>query len=86
MEPAHIELLGGVAATLTTGCFALQAWHIYKYKETAGVSLPMYIVLLVGIVLWLAYGVLIMSWPIIISNIVTFWLATTIIALKKRYG
>jgi MtN3 and saliva related transmembrane protein len=39
-----------------------------------------------GIVLWFAYGVAIDSWPIILSNIVSFLLAATILALEVRHG
>jgi MtN3 and saliva related transmembrane protein len=39
-----------------------------------------------GIALWLIYGALIGSWPLIGSNLVTFVLAATILALKLKHG
>jgi MtN3 and saliva related transmembrane protein len=50
------------------------------------VSLGMYVVFVTGLVGWLAYGLLIGSTPIIISNIVTLLLAGFILAMKLRFG
>ena len=35
-----------------------------------------------GIAAWLAYGVLIRAWPVVIANGVTFGLAASILAMK----
>jgi MtN3 and saliva related transmembrane protein len=45
----------------------------------------MYSVFITGIGLWLAYGVLLGSWPIMIANGVTISLALAILAMKLRY-
>jgi MtN3 and saliva related transmembrane protein len=37
-------------------------------------------------VLWLGYGLLIASWPVILSNVISFMLVSVIIAMKLRYG
>jgi MtN3 and saliva related transmembrane protein len=39
-----------------------------------------------GVVLWLIYGIMIGSLPVILSNVVTLVLSATIIALKIRYS
>jgi MtN3 and saliva related transmembrane protein len=46
----------------------------------------MYLTFTVGIGFWLAYGIYLMSWPMIIANIVTLALSLTILGLKLRYG
>jgi MtN3 and saliva related transmembrane protein len=46
----------------------------------------MYATFTVGVACWLAYGFVLQSWPMIISNIVTLGLSATILALKLRYG
>ena len=51
-------------------------------RDTRGISLAMYAVFTVGIALWLVYGVLLRSWPMIIANIVTLGLASAILAMK----
>ena len=38
-----------------------------------------------GVVLWLAYGVLLLATPIIVANAVTLALLITIACLKVRY-
>jgi MtN3 and saliva related transmembrane protein len=46
----------------------------------------MYVIFTVGVALWLAYGLLVGSWPMIAANTVTLGLAATILGLKLRYG
>ena len=46
----------------------------------------MYVVFTVGIVFWFAYGMALGSWPMIVSNAITFALAATILGLKLRHG
>lgn len=80
------EWVGFVAAALTTLSFIPQAVRTIRTKETHGISLGMYVMFTVGIAFWLAYGIVLMSWPMILSNIVTFALSATILTLKIRYG
>ena len=80
------EWVGFVAAVLTTFSFIPQAIRTIRTKETHGISLGMYVMFTVGIVFWLAYGLVLMSWPMILSNIVTLALSATILGLKIRYG
>jgi len=46
----------------------------------------MYAVFILGVVLWLVYGVLIDSWPIILANCVTLLLAGVVLAMKVKFG
>lgn len=80
------EWVGFVAAALTTLSFIPQAVRTIRTKETHGISLGMYVMFTVGIAFWLAYGIVLMSWPMILSNIITFALSATILTLKIRYG
>lgn len=81
-----MEWLGYVAATLTTLAFVPQAVQTIRTRDTRGISLGMYVVFTVGIVFWFCYGLALQSWPIIVSNAVTFVLAMTILVLKLRHG
>ena len=76
--------IGLVAACLTTASFLPQAWLVLKTGETSGISLAMYAMFVSGVALWLAYGVLIVAWPVIFANLVTLVLASTVLALKLR--
>ena len=79
------ELLGYLAAILTTISFFPQVVKIYKTKETKSISLSMYIVLIIGILLWLIYGVYLKSMPIILANAVTLVLLIYILIMKIKY-
>lgn len=86
MSPALIEIIGSIAATITTLCWVPQAIKVIRTRETAAISLTMYLMLAVGVSLWLAYGVLIHSWPLIGANAVTLLPVLAILAMKLRYG
>lgn len=80
-----IELIGLVAATLTTSAFVPQVYKTWKTKDVEGLSLVMYIVFFVGVVLWLIYGILITSLPMIVANCFTTLLGGLLIYLKLKY-
>ena len=82
----NAEWLGTIAATLTTISFVPQALKAIRSRETRGISLLMYAAFTVGIGFWFAYGVALHSWPMIVSNAITFVLAATILVLKLRFG
>ena len=79
------EWIGYAAAVLTTSSFVPQAVHTFKTKDVRGISLTMYSIFVVGISLWLVYGLLLDAWPIVIANTVTLTLAVAILAMKLRY-
>ncbi len=78
-------LIGSIAAILTTAAFLPQTLHIIRTRQTAGISMVMYCIFAAGVCLWMVYGVMIMSWPVIISNTLTLMFSLTIIALKWRF-
>ena len=81
-----VEVLGYLAACLTTMSFAPQAWLIFRTRNVDGISLGMYGAMTTGVVLWLAYGVLIRSWPLVAANVVTLSLVGAILAMKLVLG
>ena len=80
-----LEWTGYVAAVLTTLAFVPQALKTIRSRETHAISLGMYVVFTIGVGFWLAYGIALRSWPMIVSNIVTLGLSATILGLKLRY-
>jgi len=80
------DWIGSVAATLTTTAFIPQAWQIWRTRHTADISLGMYTLFTFGVALWLSYGILLQSWPIIIANGITLLLAGTVLIMKLRFG
>jgi MtN3 and saliva related transmembrane protein len=80
------DLIGYVAATLTTCSFLPQALHTFRTRDVSGISLGMYSVFTSGVALWLAYGVVLQAWPIVIANAITLVLASAILGMKLRFG
>lgn len=80
------ELFGYLAATLTTDSFILQVVQVWRSKHTKDISLGMYSIFTVGIGVWLIYGILLGSTPIIIANCITLVLAGSVLAMKLKYG
>ena len=78
------ESIGILAAILTTSAFIPQVYKIYKEKKAQGVSLTMYLIMFVGVLLWLVYGVLIGSIAIIVANSVTAVLQLFVIIFKLK--
>ena len=79
------DTIGTVAACLTTCSFMPQAWHTFRTRDVSGISLGMYSLFTIGVALWLAYGLLLEAWPIIIANAITTSLALGILVMKLRY-
>jgi MtN3 and saliva related transmembrane protein len=79
------DLIGTLAAVLTTASFLPQAWHTFTTKDVSGISLGMYSVFTSGVACWLMYGFLLSAWPIVIANCITLALATAILVMKLRY-
>ncbi|MFN3670651.1 MAG: SemiSWEET family sugar transporter [Bosea sp. (in: a-proteobacteria)] len=86
MSPALIETLGFVAATLTTLCWVPQAAQTIRTRDTRAISLWTQGFFALGIILWLAYGLLLMSWPLILANAITLCPILIILGMKLRYG
>lgn len=76
------DLVGYAAAVLTTIAFVPQALTSWRTRDLSGVSLTMYSLFTAGVALWLVYGILLGSWPIIVANTVTVILAGIVLVLK----
>ncbi len=79
------NLLGFIAATITTAAFIPQTYRPITTRDLSGISLGMYATFTFGIILWIIYGVLIESGPILVANIITFVLSATILYLKIQH-
>jgi MtN3 and saliva related transmembrane protein len=86
MPPLLADAIGMAAATLTTLCWLPQAIRILRTRDTRAISLVTQVTFAGGLTLWLTYGVLIESWPVIVSNVLTLVLVGAIIVLKIVHG
>jgi MtN3 and saliva related transmembrane protein len=78
------EIIGALAATLTTIAFIPQAHKVLVYRDTRSLSLGMYLIFTTGVVLWGVYGFLRGDWVIIAANAITAVLCTAILVMKLR--
>jgi MtN3 and saliva related transmembrane protein len=79
-----IEILGFVAATLTTAAYIPQVIRTIKTKSTEDLSLAMFSMMFTGMVCWMVYGFLIDNKPLIIANIIASGLSFIILFYKLR--
>ena len=86
ITPDLMEKIGLCAAFLTTSCWVPQAIKTIRSQETKSISLVTQVLLNVGILCWLAYGLYLGDLPLILSNAVTFVFVATILAMKLRFG
>lgn len=81
-QSSAIDLLGYVAASLTTFSFVPQAMRTLSSGDTRGISLSMYAFFTSGIALWLIYGFFTRNGPLIIANSITVILSGLILQRK----
>jgi MtN3 and saliva related transmembrane protein len=81
----YIEIIGLAAGGLTTISFLPQVIKTWKSKSAKDLSLVMFSFYCLGIVLWLIYGLLINSLPVILSNAFTLILSSTILFFKLKF-
>lgn len=78
--------VGMVAGALSTLSFAPQVLKAWREADTAAISLRMYIVTVIAFAMWIVYGVLIGSLPIIIFNALSLIMSGSILVMKIRNG
>jgi MtN3 and saliva related transmembrane protein len=80
-----LTLIGLAAATLTTTAFLPQMFQIWRTKSAKDVSFVMLITFIMGIFLWLIYGIYLQALPIIVANSLTLFFNLIILWLKIKY-
>ena len=80
-----IEIIGIIAAFLTTIAFIPQVYKVVKSNRTDGLSKTTFSIFTIGVFLWLIYGFLKNSFSMIIGNGITLILALIILSylIKK---
>ena len=80
----HIDIIGYLAALLTTFSFLVQAIQSWRTRDLSGISVGMYSMFTLGVGLWLIYGIVIESWPLIVTNALTFLFVLSILLMKLK--
>jgi len=86
LPPGLIEAIGAAGAVLTTVCWVPQATKIIRDRDTRAISLPGTTLCVIGVLLWLVYGLAIVDGPLIGSSLVTLAMTSIILVLKIRHG
>ena len=82
----NIDILGLVATCFTTSSFIPQVISTWKTRDVSGISLPTYIIITIGLALWLAYGIIKGDMPLIIANAVMVVLTSAITLMKISFS
>ncbi len=78
-------IIGLLAATLTTTAFLPQMIKTWQSKSANDVSYAMLITFIIGVFLWLIYGILNQDIPVILANAFTLLFNLAILYLKIKY-
>lgn len=80
-----MNIIGYLAAALTTFSFLPQAVQVIKTKDTRGINLTMYVMFVVGVFCWTIYGIYLKDVAIILANAVTLLFSSVVLGYKWRY-
>jgi MtN3 and saliva related transmembrane protein len=80
------NMIGFLAALLSALSMAPQVVKVHRTKKTEDLSLWAFTALTGGLFMWLIYGILIQSLPVIIGNTVGCLFSLYIVIMKIRYG
>ena len=80
-----LEILGLVAGTITSITFLPQVIKIWQTKSAKDLSIMMLLLLMLGVVLWLIYGLVVMSAAIIYTNSMVLAMSLIMLYFKLRY-
>ncbi len=80
------EILGLVGGFFTTFAVVPQIMRVYKLKSAREISILYNTMMLLGILIWLAYGIVLDLVPIIIWNIIGAVLVLLLLLSKLKYG
>lgn len=80
-----IDLIGFLAAILTTIAFLPQVIKAWRSQSTKDVSLETIVLFSTGVFLWVVYGFYINAVPIVVANVVTLMLNLILLFLKLKY-
>ena len=80
------EYLGYIGGIFTTFCYVPQIIRVFRLKSAKEISLLFTILLLVGVVVWLFYGIFLSLVPIILWNSIGVVIVATLLCAKLKYG
>jgi MtN3 and saliva related transmembrane protein len=85
MKLSVIELIGYAGAGCNAISFVPQLLRVIKLRSARDISYSMFAIFAIGSVLWLVYGALVRSLPVMLANATTLLLSFSIFVLKLYY-
>jgi MtN3 and saliva related transmembrane protein len=85
MDDGLINAVGTGAALCSMASFTPQILKIWREKDASSVSLRMFLLTVTAFALWTAYGILLGSWPVAVSNAVCLALSGVVLGLKWKF-
>jgi len=81
-----VELIGFTAAATGTSLMLPQIIKSIQTKRVDDISFGMLVLYFLNCLLWLIYGILILNWPVILSNFIALIISIIQLILKKKYN
>lgn len=81
----NIKILGLIAGTITSITFIPQVLQIWKTKSAKDISILMLSLLITGVSLWLAYGIVVKDVAIIYTNGMVLAMSLLMLYFKFRF-
>jgi MtN3 and saliva related transmembrane protein len=82
----NIEILGLIAGTISSITFLPQVIKIWQTKSAKDLSIPMLLLLVLGVSMWLAYGIIIKNTPVIYTNSMVLFMSFIMLFFKFKYN
>jgi MtN3 and saliva related transmembrane protein len=82
----NIEILGLIAGTISSITFLPQVIKIWQTKSAKDLSMPMLLLLVLGVSMWLAYGIIIKNTPVIYTNSMVLFMTFIMLFFKFKYN
>jgi MtN3 and saliva related transmembrane protein len=78
-------IVGFIAGLVTTAANLPQVWKTYRSKSAEGLSFRMLLALAIGLGLWIVYGIMSKSLPLIVTNVIVFLLILLLLGMKLKF-
>jgi MtN3 and saliva related transmembrane protein len=78
-------IVGFIAGLVTTAANLPQVWKTYRNKSGEGLSFRMLLMLGIGVGLWLLYGIMSKSLPLIVTNALVLLLILLLLGMKLKF-
>ena len=80
------EVLGFIGGGVITASLIPQVHQVFKLKSARDISLPFTLMLLIGLIFWINYGLAFNLTPVVLWNSISVGLVAALLYAKIKYG